>query len=164
MKQLCLISTASASANNCQTMAKAVEELFHKLKGISASEDLNLDNDETDCSSTDSVASDSDEDIQMLRKRKDSSADSSSVEVEDEVQLEVTLPSRGQISPINQTLTEVRNGLAWLAEPSQRKKLKAMEKKEGMDKIEIIKKEYPEILKEVALLLYTMPVTQCLWS
>ena len=80
----------------------------------------------------------------MLRKRKDSSADSSSVEVEDEVQLEVTLPSRGQISPINQTLTEVRNGLAWLAEPSQRKKLKAMEKKEGMGKIEIMKKEYPE--------------------
>ena len=115
MKQLCLISTASASANNCQTMAKAVEELFHKLKGISASEDLNLDNDETDCSSTDSVASDSDEDIQMLRKSRDSSADSSSleVEVEDEVeQLEVTVPSRGQISPRNQTLTQVRNGLA----------------------------------------------------
>ena len=133
---------------------------------FSASEDLNLDNDDTDCSITESVASDSDEDIQMLRKSRDSSADSSSleVEVEDEVQLEVTLPSRGQISPRNQTLTQVRNGLAWLAEPSQRKKLKAMEKKEGMDKIEIIKKEYPEILKEVALLLYTMPVTQCLWS
>ena len=82
----------------------------------------------------------------MLRKSRDSSADSSSleVEVEDEVQLEVTVPSRGQISPRNQTLTEVRNGLAWLAEPSQRKKLKAMEKKEGMGKIEIMKKEYPE--------------------
>ena len=59
----------------------------------------------------------------MLRKRRDSSADSSSleVEVEDEVaQLEVTVPSRGQISYRNQTLTEVRNSLAWLAEPSQR--------------------------------------------
>ena len=35
-----------------------------------------------------------------------------------------------------------------------------MEKKEGMDKIEDIKKEYPEVFKEVALHLYTMPVTQ----
>ena len=78
----------------------------------------------------------------MLRKSRDSSADSSSLDVE--VQLEVTVPSRVQISPRNQTLTEVRNGLAWLAEPSQRKKLKAMEKKEGMGKIEIMKKEYPE--------------------
>ena len=35
-----------------------------------------------------------------------------------------------------------------------------MEKKEGMDKkMEIIKKEYPEVLMEVVLLLYTMQVT-----
>ena len=74
------------------------------------------------------------------KKSRDSSADSSSLEVEDEVQVEVTVPSRGQIYPRNQTLTEVKNGLAWLAEPSQRKKLKAMEKKEGMGKIEIMKK------------------------
>ena len=74
--------------------------------------------------------------------------------------MEVTVPSRGQIYPRNQTLNRVINGLTWLAEPSQRKKLKAMEKKEGMDKkMEIIKKEYPEVLKEVVLLLYTMQVT-----
>ena len=50
----------------------------------------NLDNDDNDYSSTDSVASDIDEDIRMLRKGKDSSADSSLLEVavEDEVQLD----------------------------------------------------------------------------
>ena len=142
--------------------AKAVEELVLRLKGISVSDDLNLDDVDTDCSSTESVASDSDEDIQILRKR-DSSADSSllEVEVEDEVeQLELTVSGRGQISPRNQILTEVKNGLAMLENKDQRKKMKVLEMKKDVDRIKVIKNEYPEVLQEVAILLYTMPVTQ----
>ena len=74
--------------------------------------------------------------------------------------MELTVSGRGQISPRNQILTEVKNGLAMLENKDQRKKMKVLEMKKDVDRIKVIKNEYPEVLQEVAILLYTMPVTQ----
>ena len=73
----------------------------------------------------------------MLRKSRDSSADSSSleVEVEDEVaQLEVTVPSRGQIYPRNQTLNrEQRFDLAGRTKPEKEAESYGKERGHGQE-------------------------------
>jgi hypothetical protein len=132
---------------------QTITSLALRIQGLDEDDSKQITDDDDDdamSSSSEDSATDSDEEMRVLRKKQRRSCASfsfsfSSRSVE-------KLPETA--SPAAQTTTGVKAAIEKLK--NQRIALKKTKK----DLLTLIKEDYPEELKEVALLLCTMPVTQ----
>ncbi len=132
-----------------QKAIQTITSLALRIQGLNEddSNQIITDDDDALSSSSEDSATDSDEEMRVLRKkqRRTCASFSLSRSVEE-------LPETA--SPAAQTITGVKAAIEKLK--NQRIALKKTKK----DLLTMINEDYPEELKEVALLLCTMPVTQ----